>query len=155
MQYDHSRALVPNQCCVPCRCDHYYYPLFQVPELLCMVILSVPTLVARTALLYPRPHPSDAPDADGQNGKESGPDSGAGDVQRSGNTSHGPAISLSMSCERPLLPVVYIQRTLGLPASNTITATPATLDNSLLNAVIDLSIRASFVPRLVSKLVLC
>lgn len=33
--------------------DHYSYPLFELPQLLCMIILSIPTLVARIALVCP------------------------------------------------------------------------------------------------------
>lgn len=36
-----------------CREEKYWYPLFEVPQLMCMAILAIPTLVARIALVYP------------------------------------------------------------------------------------------------------
>ncbi len=36
-----------------CSNDHYYYPLFQLPELLIVAVFSIPTLLARISLVYP------------------------------------------------------------------------------------------------------
>ena len=35
--------------------DRYYYPLFQLPELLIMAVCATPTLLARISLVYPSP----------------------------------------------------------------------------------------------------
>ena len=46
-----------------CSNDHYYYPLFQLPELLIVAVFSIPTLLARISLVYPSldsvPEPGD------------------------------------------------------------------------------------------------
>ena len=63
-----------------CRNDHYYYPLYQLPELLILVILATPTLMARIALEYPRVQ--DVPDPqDSFTSSDSGTGSSGGDLE--------------------------------------------------------------------------
>jgi hypothetical protein len=73
-----------------CRNDHYYYPLYQLPELLILVILATPTLMARIALEYPRvqdvPDPQDSfTSSDSGTGTSGDLESGAQSTQSSGS----------------------------------------------------------------------